>query len=178
MKLSLLYVAASTVLLVPGLASAQAVAPAVAGPAISAGATIYDPQGGEVGKVKSVANDSVVIDTGTHEATLPISAFGSSAKGPTINATKAQVDALVIASIDKANAALTTALVPGSEVRGKSGAIIGTVKEVTNDQVIIDRPSGAVSLTRRAFALGPRGLTISLTAAELETAAKTVSPAP
>jgi preprotein translocase subunit YajC len=147
-------------------------------PKLAIGATIYDPQGGQVGTIESVINGSVVIDTGNHKATLPKSAFGTGDKGPTITATKAQVDALVAASIQKADAALIAALVPGAEVRGKSGALVGTIKEVTGDQILLDRPGGPVVLTSRAFATGPQGLVISMTAAELEAAARAAKTSP
>ena len=178
MRLAQFFVAASAVFVVPGAALAQAPAPAVAGPALSVGTMIYDTQGGEVGKIDSVAGDVVVVDTGAHKASLPKSAFGFSAKGPTITVTKAQIDAQVAAALEKAAAELNAALVPGSEVRGNSGAIIGTIKEVNGDQVIIDRASGPVSLAKAAFRVGAQGLVISLTAAELDAAAKAVSPKP
>lgn len=176
MKLKHLIVLASAVLFVPGAALAQAPAPVAQGPALSVGAVIYDPQGGEVGKIDSITSDAVVVDTGTHKATLPKTAFGSSAKGPTITITKAQIDAQVAAALDKATAELNALLVPGAEVRGKSGALVGNVKEVNGDQVIIDRASGPVGLTKAAFGASPQGLVISMTATELDAAVKAVSP--
>ena len=159
--------------------NAQA-APAAAesGVSLTVGATVHDPQGGEVGKIESIAGENVIVDTGTNKATLPKSAFGTGAKGPVISATKAQLDALVTAAAAKADAALTAALVPGAPVHGKSGALVGTVKEVNGDQVVIERPEGLVTLLKPAFAAGPNGLVISITAAELQAAAKaTLSPA-
>lgn len=178
MKLQHLIVLGSAVVLVPGAAYAQTPGPAAQAPALSVGAVIYDPQGGEVGKIDSVTKDAAVIDTGAHKATLPKSAFGFGAKGPTITITRAQIDAQVAAALDKAAAQLSALLVPGAEVRGKSGVLVGVVKEVNIDQVVIDRPSGPVSLTRAAFGASPQGLIISMTAAELDAAAKAVSPKP
>lgn len=162
--------------ILPTAVIAQA-APAAAqsGVSLTVGTTVYDPQGGEVGKIESVVGENAIVDTGTNKATLPKSAFGTGAKGPVISATKAQLDALVTASAAKADAALTAALVPGAEVRGKSGALVGTVKEVNGDQVVLDRPGGLVTLLKPAFAAGPNGLVISITAAELEAAAKATS---
>lgn len=160
--------------LLPSAAMAQA-APSTsesASPSLSVGVTVYDPQGGVVGKVESLAGENVILDTGAAKATLPKSAFGSGAKGPSVNATKTQIEQLVADSMAKANAALDAALIPGAEVRGKSGALIGTVKKVDGAQVVIQRDTGPVSLTKAAFATAPSGLTISLTAAELEAAAK------
>jgi hypothetical protein len=151
---------------------AKAAAPAASQPSFAAGAVVYDPQGGEVGRIASVAADTVVVDTGTNKATLPKSAFASSAKGPTINATKAQLDQLVTASLAKADAALDAALVPGTQVHGKAGAVIGTVKEVSGEQVVLDRiEGGPVSLNKAVFVTGASGLSISLTADELQAAA-------
>lgn len=177
MKFFHILASVSAVLLLPSAALAQTAPAAASGPALSVGATVYDPQGGEVGKIASMAADTVVIDTGAHKATLPKSAIGKGAKGPTVTITKAQIDAQVAAATEKASAALNAALIPGAEVRGKAGAPIGTVKEVKGDQVVIDRASGPVGLTKQAFGVGPQGLTISLTAAELDAAAQSASPA-
>ena len=178
MKLQHLIVLVSAVVFVPGSALAQAPAPAAQGPVLSVGSVIFDPQGGEVGKIDSMTSDAVVIDTGAHKATLPKSAFGSSTKGPTITITKAQIDTQVAAALEKAAAELNALFVPGAEVRGKSGAHVGVVKEVNGDQVVIDRASGPVSLIKAAFAASPQGLVISMTAAELDAATKAVSPKP
>lgn len=183
--------AVSALAFVPGVALAQAApaaspaSPAASAPApASAGATagvnlavgtpVYDPQGGIVGKVDSVAADAVVVDTGNAKAALPKSAFSTGAAGATVTVTKAQIDAQVAAGSEK----LQAALVPGAEVRSKEGAPVGTIKEVVGDQVVIDRASGAVSLTRTAFAEGPQGLSIGLTSAELDAAAKQAAPLP
>ena len=162
---------------IPGAACAQA-ASAATSPALTVGATIYDPQGGEVGKIDSVSQDAVVIDTGAHKAALPRSAFGSGTKGPTVTITKAQIDEQVLAATQKAAAALDAALVTGAEVKGKAGTPVGTIKEVNGDQVVLDRPEGAVALSKKAFSAGPQGLLISFTAAELDAAAKAAAPTP
>lgn len=172
MKLSHAAMAALAGLCVPAIAAAQNDAQATASQALNAGVTIYDPQGGEVGKIESISGDNIVLDTGTSKATLPKSAFGKGAKGPIVNATKAQIDTMVAAANAKSTAALEAAFVPGAQVHGKAGALVGTVKEASGDNIVIDRPAGLVTLTKQAFAVGPNGLTISMTAAELEAAAK------
>lgn len=177
MKVFGLLLAASAALSIPGMASAQAPASAASAPALTVGATIYDTQGGEVGKIDSMTADAVVVDTGANKATLPKTAFGSGAKGPTLTITKAQIDEQVAAATQKANAALEAALVVGAEVKGKAGTPIGTVKEVTGEQVVIGRAAGPVALSKKAIALGAQGLYISMTAEELDAAAKPASPA-
>ena len=177
MKVFHFVVAAAVALSVPGAAFAQTSATSAA-PVLAVGATIYDPQGGEVGKIDSLINDAVVVDTGTSKATLPKSAFAAGAKGPTITITKAQIDEQVAAATQKAAAALDAALVAGAEVKGKAGAPIGTIKEVTADHVVIDRAAGPVSLSRKAFGVGAQGLFVPMTAAELDAAAKLASSTP
>lgn len=175
MALSKLAFAAAAVLLLPSVAAAQASPSVSNGTTLSVGSVVFDPQGGEVGKIESIAGDVVVLDTGTSKASLPKSAFGTSAKGPTVTATRGQIDAMVAASLAKSNAALEAALVPGAQVRGSAGALVGTIKDVAGDLVTIDRAAGPVRIARKAFALGANGLTISLTTAELEAAASAVS---
>lgn len=176
MKLSSLAIAILGASLLPSAAIAQAASAPATAPALTTGTVVYDPQGSEVGKIESVSGETIVLDTGTAKATLPKSAFGAGAKGPSINATKAQVEQLVAASVAKADESFSAALVPGAEVRGKSGALVGTIKEVTGEQIVIDRPTGPVSLPKKAFAMGPSGLTISLTVEELDAAAKAATP--
>ena len=162
----------------PTAAFEQGAPASPASPALAAGSMVYDPQGGEVGKVDSLSGETVVLDTGTHKATLPRNAFALSAKGPTINVTKAQLDDMVAAAAAKSSAALDAALIPGAPVHGKAGALVGTIKEVEGDQVLIERAEGVVSLTRKAFTVGSAGLTIWMTTEELDAAAKSaVEPA-
>lgn len=71
---------------------------------------------------------------------------------------------------------LNAALVRGARKCEVRGVVVGTIKEVNGDQVVIDRASGPVSLTKKAFASGPQCLVISLTAAEFDATAKAISP--
>jgi hypothetical protein len=172
MKFSHLSVAILAVALSPSVASAQAAPAAAASTGLTAGAVVHDQQGGEVGKIASVDGDTIILDTGNSKATLPRSAFAIGKKGPTVNATKAQIDAAVAAAFAKTNAALSAALVPGAQVFGEAGAAIGTVKEVVGEQVILDRPAGSVSLNKNMFAATAGKLTLKLTSAELDAAAQ------
>jgi hypothetical protein len=95
---------------------------------VAVGGTIFDPQGGEVGKIVSMTGDAVVVDTGDNKATLPKSAIGSGPKGPIIAMTKAQIDEQVAAANQKASAAVEAAMVTGAPVKGKAGGAIGTIK--------------------------------------------------
>lgn len=175
-------------LLVPAAAQAKAPAPApqaaASAPAgasaavdVAAGTKVFDSQGVEIGTIESVQGDNVVVTAGANRATLAKSSFAKSAAGVSVNATKAQLDAAVAEASAKAGASLDTALVANAEVKSQDGAVVGTVKQVQGDQVILDRPEGAVSLTRQFFAADASGLTLRMTAAQLEAAAKAAQPA-
>jgi hypothetical protein len=171
-------------------AAAQAKAPAPAAPAgapantgqataadIVAGTKVFDSQGVEIGQIEAVQGDNVVIAAGANRATLAKNAFAKAPAGVSVNATKAQLDAAVADASAKAGASLDTALVANAEVKSQDGAVVGTVKQVQGDQVILDRPDGAVSLTRQFFAADASGLTLRMTAAQLDAAAKAAQPA-
>jgi hypothetical protein len=60
---------------------------------IKAGAQVYDPKGGAVGKVESVAADGVVVSTGSVRAKIPAKSLGKSDKGLVIAMTKSEFEA-------------------------------------------------------------------------------------
>jgi hypothetical protein len=60
---------------------------------IKSGAEVYDPKGGAVGKVESVASDGVVVSTGSVRAKIPAKALGKSDKGLVIAMTKTEFEA-------------------------------------------------------------------------------------
>ncbi|WDF75148.1 hypothetical protein [Novosphingobium sp. KACC 22771] len=172
MKVSHLLIAASAAFCLPAAAFAQEAPAAAAAPNLAVGGTIYDAQGEEVGTIDSIADTTVVVNTGTNKAALPKTSIGSGPKGPMVSITKAQIDEQVAAAAGKAAAALDAALVAGAEVKGKAGTPVGTIKEVKGDLIVLDRTGGAVSLPKKAFGMGPQGLYIGMTAAELDAAAK------
>ncbi len=146
---------------------------------LTAGTKVFDSEGAELGTVASIAGANVVVDLGEgKQVTLPSNAFGQLEKGPTIGATKAQV----VAAVDQANAGseakLTEALQPGADVRGVGGAtILGKVKLVAQDGVVMTTPTGDVKLPRNAFFVGQTGLATSFTAEQFAAAMKEVNTA-
>ena len=60
---------------------------------VKAGASVFDQQGGTVGKVDSVDAEGVVISTGSVRAKIPLSSVGVGSKGLVIGATKAELEA-------------------------------------------------------------------------------------
>ncbi|WP_338466417.1 hypothetical protein RXV95_12755 [Novosphingobium sp. ZN18A2] len=175
--MNLLKLAASAALATAMLPAASAYAQAAA-PQLTAGTTVYDPQGGEVGTIVSSAGGNVVIDTGANKATIPGAAVTKGDKGPQIAYTKAQLDAAIQAAAGQAQAKLQQSLVPGTLVYGKGGAMVGAVKEVKDTQVVVTRPGNVlVALPKSAFTVGAQGLQISMTSAQLDTQLQAAAPA-
>jgi len=147
--------------------------PAVAQDAgVATGATVYGPDGAEVGTVLEVTESYAVVDTGTNRASLALDSFGEGTTGPVIGFTKAELDAAVSEAADQAGAALTEALVAGATVHDSEGVVVGTVKEISAEgNVVIERETGPVSLATNQFALGEDGkLQLHFTIAQLEAA--------
>lgn len=149
-------------------------APTAAAPStgIAAGQIIYDPQGGEVGTVESISGENIVVNTGTNRATLASNAFSTGPKGPVLNTTRAQLDSAVADAASKAKAATKTALVADAEVRGKDGTVVGKIKVVEGANVVLERPAGPVSVPNQYFTTDANGLVLTITSAELDTAAR------
>lgn len=170
MKMIKMLAAMSVGVLSSSVALAQAAPSNQTAPALEVGAVVYDPQGGEAAKIDGINGNYVVINTGTNKATLPRTSFGKGPKGPVIGMTSAQLDAAVSASLAKSAASLESALVPGAEVLGKAGAVVGNVKEIVGEQVVLEHAQGAVSFNKKSFAVTSGKLTLLLTASELEAA--------
>ncbi|HEY7005803.1 MAG TPA: hypothetical protein VH392_04895 [Sphingomicrobium sp.] len=76
----------------PAQAPAEQLAKATAADA-KVGVSVYDTKGGLVGKVTSVDDKGVVVDTGTVKAALPLSGFAKNDKGLVLAMTKAELEA-------------------------------------------------------------------------------------
>lgn len=151
-----------------------AAAPA-AGSGVTAGATVYDAQGGVVGTVASVEGANAIVDTGNVKASLAISSFGTSPKGPTLGLTKAQLEAAA-AQQGAGSAEFKAKLVPGAVVYGSAGAEVGTIKDADAQFVTLTTPKGDARLPISGFAPGAKGITIGLTAEQLGAAISNATP--
>jgi hypothetical protein len=69
---------------------------------VKKGVSVYDQNGGTVGKIESVSGKTAVLSTGTTRATVPISSFAKNDKGLVIAMTKAEIDAQAKKSAPKA----------------------------------------------------------------------------
>ncbi|KAB7646508.1 hypothetical protein [Polymorphobacter fuscus] len=156
------------------VATAQAPAAAPAASVtdqLKAGATVYDTAGGEAAKVESVNGDMVTVDTGTNKLAIPVASFGAGANGPVLTTTKAQLDAAAGQAANEAKAALMAKLVPGTEVRGQAGqTVIGSVKSVAGDLVLVTTPKGDVNVPATSFTNGPSGLLLQMSAEDFNKA--------
>ena len=156
--------------LIAGLALAALAVPAAA--AITAGATVKDTKGGEVGTIVRVEGDHLILKTDRHEVRLPVSSFTAAEGAVLFGMTRDQLNA----EVDKAKAAAEAQIVAGAEVKGAGGAVAGTIEAVDDQFVTLKLKSGvAVRLPRAAVAAGPNGVVTSLTAEQLEAAAKAAS---
>lgn len=164
MKLSTLAAAAA-------LALAGVSAPAFAqSAAVTVGAKIFGPDGGEVGTVEQVQGENVVVNTGSVTAALPASVFGTSDKGPTIGWNKAQLEAAVTEENQKAAAALEAAFVAGADLYSSDGQLLGKVQSVAADNFVVELASGAFTLPRQQVAMQAEKLTFLATAADIQAA--------
>jgi preprotein translocase subunit YajC len=174
-------IAAATLIAAPVVAQTST-APAAAAPAaganVTAGAKVFDAQGGEVGTVESVTNGVAVVDTGTNKVGLPIASFGAGANGPAIAMTKAELDAAASQASQQSAAELKAQLTTGATVYGAGGAQVGTIKEADDQYITLARPKGSVKLPVSAFGKGTSGPMISMTAEELDKAMAAAAPAP
>lgn len=152
-------------------APATGAAPAATtGAAPTVGATIYDAQGGVVGTIASTDGTNAVVDTGTNKAAVPLTSFGTSPKGPTLGMTKAELDAAAGQATAQATADFKSKLVAGTTVYGTGGASLGTIKTVDAQFVTLTTPKGDAKIPVGSFGPGAQGVTIGMTAAQLQAA--------
>ncbi len=156
----------------PASSTAQPGATATASAKVTAGANVSDTSGGNVGTIESVSGDLAVLNTGANKVSLPLSSFAAGANGPVIAMTKAEVDAAASGAAAQDKAALAAALVPGAKVSGPQGGPVGTIEANDGSLVTLSTGKSKVKLPTSAFAKGTDGVVVSMTAAQIEEAAK------
>lgn len=161
------------------LAALLAAAPAVA-QAQDVGATVLGNDGNPIGTVEAVADGIVTIDTGKHKAPIPADLIANGANGPSINATKDQIDAMMDAQVAEANAKRDAALVAGAAVVSANGNPAGTLASVdlAADAIVLESPEGPVALKKEHFAVDAEGRLMALfTREQITTAAASAKAA-
>ncbi len=170
---------ASTAAVAQDQAAPAPAAAASAAASVTAGATVYDAAGVEVGTIKSVDASNFVIDTGKNSATMALTTLSAGPKGPVIGLTREQLDAAAEKAGADAAAALSASLIAGAEVRASDGAtVLGKVGEVTETDFVLDTGKARVKLPKTSVAKGDGGLLIGMTAQQFADAAKSASGKP
>lgn len=163
-KLILIALAGSAAAVQPALAQ-TAPAPAAS---FSAGATVNDTAGGEVGTIARDDGNFVILKTDKHEVRLPKTSFTAHNGGFIMAMTRAEVNAAVEEALAEADKKIAV----GASVSGSQGSPVGTIDAVDAEFVTLKLVSGKlVKLPRNGIAPGPNGAVIGMTAAELEAAA-------
>ncbi|WP_420142049.1 hypothetical protein [Sphingomonas sp.] len=150
-------------------ATATAAAPSAGPVSVTQGMSVVDASGATVGTIESVTAQGAVVSTGTAKAALPLNAFAKRDNGVAISMTKAQLEQAV-------SAAPAPQIQVGAVVNDTSGGKVGTVEAVNGDQVTVATATAKAALPKNAFAQGPSGLVIGMTAAQLEAAVKAATP--
>lgn len=135
---------------------------------VTVGATVFGPQGNEVGTIEQVDAQTVIVNTGKHKVPLGHEAFGESEKGPTITVTRAQLDEIVDKQIAEAQAKRDAALVAGAAVVSAENTPLGTIESVEGDRVILARNDKKVALKREHFGMSDQGLMAFFTAEQID----------
>ncbi len=173
MRVAMMFLAGSAMIAAPALAQTAA-APATA-PApvnVTVGASVSDTAGGTVGTIESVANGSATVNTGVAKAAIPVASFAQGPNGLVMAMTKAQLEAAVAAAAKPAQ------ITVGATISDTQGGKVGTVAAVSGDLVTVATATTKAQLPKTAFAQGPSGLVIAMTASELDAAAKAAAPKP
>jgi rRNA processing protein Gar1 len=150
----------------PAAAQAQAAAaPATITPNVTAGAAVLDAQGGAVGTIESVTGDQATLFTGKNRVQVPLSSFGAGPNGLLFGMTRDQVDT---AAETNAKAAVAAALRVGATVYDPQGGTVGTIQSLVGDQATVQTAKSRAVLPSSSFVVGPQGLVIGSTAAQLD----------
>lgn len=136
----------------------------VAAQAQDVGATVYGNDGNPIGTIESNADGVILVDTGKHKAPIPADLIGEGETGPSINATKEQINAMMDAQVAEANAKRDAALVEGAPVMSANGNPAGTIASIDTamDAIILESPDGPVALKKEHFAVDPNGQLMAL----------------
>ncbi len=157
------------------IASAAVAAPAIA--QIAVGATVKDTSGGTVGTVSAVAGGNVTVDTGKNKVAIPEASFGKTPDGPLLAMTRDQLDAAVEAAAAESKAKLAAAIVPGADVRGSAGDVIGKIEKIEGELVTLASDVGAAKIPVSGLMLMPDGLHFGMTAADFAAAVEAAKAA-
>lgn len=137
-------------------------------PNVRPGMVVKHTSGANIGTVKSVEGDSVIVTFGPQEVRLPASSFTPYQGELLFALTREQLQAQLAAAQAKA----AQQVVPGALVRGSAGQGVGTIEKIEPGYITLKLMSGKlVRLPESAIAPGGNAPVIGMTAAQLEAAA-------
>lgn len=179
MKLFPATLASAILLATAGVTTSAAAQDTAATTAASAkvvvGSEVFDRDGTSIGTIKSVDAAAAIIAMGDKEIGIPLASFGSNERGLLLGATLAELQAALAAQAADAAAKLEAALVAGASVHSLNGtSIVGTIKGIENDIVLLTTDKGQFGFPKSAFYLPAHGLSIAYTAEQFD---KTIADA-
>ena len=157
---------------VPAIAQAQqGAAPAPAPASIEVGTTVYGSDENPIGTVIAAEGDAVLVDTSTNQIPLPAAVFAPGEQGPTLNITKANLDAEFEKQRAELAAKLDAALVVGAEVKTADAQPLGAVQAIENDNVVLEFNSEPLTMPKEYFVVDQTGApVVRATLAQIEEA--------
>lgn len=142
----------------PAALAQEAAAPA----SLTPGTKVYDQNGEEVGQIVKVEGDRVAVAIDGNGLVVPKNAFVKTGKGPGLKAPKAKILA-VLKEAETDAAAVDGALKAGADVRSADGAaVIGKVKAIAPQGVMLTTREGDITMPRAAFFLSAKGLAVKV----------------
>lgn len=135
---------------------------------VRVGATVTDPQGGEVGTITAVDGQFVTLRTDRHEARLPVNSFTATDTALLFALTRDQLNSQVEQALAQAQQAAQQAVAVGAVVHDSAGAVIGPVEAVDAEAVTVKFGEQQVRFPRAAVAPAQNGLVVGLTVAQLQ----------
>jgi preprotein translocase subunit YajC len=159
----------------PAALAQDAAAPAQELKGAAVGATVYGPDEQPAGTIETISGANAVLSTGTNKITIPLDRLGKGPNGPTIGLTRAQLDALAGQASAQASAQLQEQLKPGASVRGTSGTVVGSVKELDAETVTLSAQGKDVRVPKAAISAAETGLMINMTAEQFQAAVDAVT---
>lgn len=137
---------------------------------MKAGTAIVDTSGNPVGTVDSVVDGNAIVDTGTNKIAIPGGSFGVKDTSLLLAATKEQLNGAAEQAAAAAKQAVLAAIVPGAQIFGEAGTVIGAVKAFDAGIVLVTTPDGDVRVPSAGFGNGAKGLTLNMSATDFAAA--------
>lgn len=157
------------------LASAAAAGLFLSTPAFAdlrVGATVTDPQGGQVGEITAIDGDHLMLRTDRHQVRLPVASFTATDTAVLFGLTRDQLNAQVDQALSQAQLAIAV----GAILHDRNGAVVGPVEATDAETITVRLGEQQIRLPRTAVAPAPNGLVTGATLAELQASLSASAP--